>query len=335
MDDFLFQSYKIEERSYVAFIKREIHNLVAPHFTKTRAAEIDIIISELTSNLVKHAGKGELLYRIYDEKGEKAFEALCVDHGPGIRDVNQAMKDGVSTRNTLGQGLGAIARLSNLSQVYSLSGWGTIVYSRCYQQSGREVSQEAIQARGIILTKPGESVSGDAVSIRRMKGRTMVFVADGLGHGIHAREAAETGITIFRETTSHDPSEIIREMNVGLRKTRGLVGTVAVLDHQARRWQLCGVGNISTRLHQGIEHRNYICNNGIIGLNIPSRLVNSTLAQEKSQHLIFCSDGIKTRWSVLQYPAILKYDPIMLAAAVYKDHARMNDDMTVLIVKVT
>src|SRR6218665_113651 len=108
MDNILFQSYIIEERSYVAFIKREIHNLVRPHFSETRTAEIDIAVSEITSNLIKYAQRGELLYRITSENDRHFFEVICIDNGAGIKDLNQAMKDGVSSKATLGQGLGSI-----------------------------------------------------------------------------------------------------------------------------------------------------------------------------------------------------------------------------------
>jgi hypothetical protein len=47
-----------------------------------------------------------------------------------------------------------------------------------------------------------------------------------------------------------------------------------------------------------------------------------------------CSDGIQTRWDLNRYPAILKYDSTVLAAAIYKDFTRGNDDASVLIAKV-
>src|SRR6187402_992042 len=100
--DNTFSSYKIDDRSLVAFIKREIHNLaLASGFGTHRAGEIDIIISELTSNLIKYAGSGELLYRVSNEIGKKAIEIYCLDDGAGIDNVNKIMADGYSSANTL------------------------------------------------------------------------------------------------------------------------------------------------------------------------------------------------------------------------------------------
>jgi anti-sigma regulatory factor (Ser/Thr protein kinase) len=334
MDNILFQSYTIEERSYVSFIKREIHNLVRPYFTETRTGEIDIVISEMCSNLIKHAKKGELLYRLSTEEEQPVFEVICIDNGPGIKDISHSMKDGVSTKSTLGQGMGSITRLSNFSQFYSLPDWGTIAYSKFYNNPDYKTPQAKVLVRCINLAKPGEKVSGDGMHVRLLNDRAMILMGDGLGHGEHAKDAVDKAIDAFKTSMNGDPSELIRELNVHLKKTRGMVATIAVLNYETRQWELCGVGNISTRLQRGLEYKNYICNNGIIGLNIPTRLENNILEAEKFQQLILCSDGIKTRWELMRYPSILKYDPMILAAVIYKDHARQTDDMTILIVKV-
>src|SRR6187402_2856532 len=141
MDNILFQSYIIEERSYASFIKREIHNLVRPHFTEQRTGEIDIVVSEMVSNLIKYATRGELLYRLSLQEDEPVFEVICIDSGPGIKDINHAMKDGISSKSTLGHGIGAIQRLSNFSQIYSQPDWGTIVYSQFYNSIEYKIPQ--------------------------------------------------------------------------------------------------------------------------------------------------------------------------------------------------
>src|SRR5690349_22606159 len=127
MDNSPFITYRVEDRTYLAFVKREIHNLlVANGFPPGRTGEADIIVSELTSNLTKHADSGELLYKVTNEDENKLFEIYCIDNGPGMNDVKMMMRDGASSTNTLGQGLGSINRLSTLFQVYSMKDWGTV-----------------------------------------------------------------------------------------------------------------------------------------------------------------------------------------------------------------
>ncbi len=335
MDNTLFQTYLIEDRSYVSFIKREIHNLVKGSFSERRTGEIDIIVSELTSNVIKHAKNGELLYKLYRINDEPVFEVICIDNGPGMKSVNHSIKDGYSSTNTLGQGLGSIARLSNEAQFYSIEGWGTVAYARVFSDAEYREEKPNPVIRCLNVAKPGEQVSGDGGCIRRYKDRTMIMLGDGLGHGPGAHEAVSEAIKAFQASPSAEPTELLREMHHSVKRTRGLVATVAMLDHKLKKWSICGVGNIHTRLQRGLEYKNYICNNGIVGLNIPNRLESTTYEMEKLQYLIFCSDGIRVKWDLLQYPGILKYDPIILAAVLYKDQARRTDDMTILTVRVT
>ena len=113
----------IEDRSYVAYLKRQVHREVtAAKFEQRQIAEIDIIVSEITSNLIKHVGGGEVLFRINEHSGQNCFEVLGIDNGPGMLDSVKMTKDGVSTTNTLGHGLGAINKLSNFFQLYSIKG---------------------------------------------------------------------------------------------------------------------------------------------------------------------------------------------------------------------
>lgn len=335
MDNTLFQTYLIEDRSYVSFIKREIHNLVKGSFNASRTGEIDIVVSELTSNVIKHAKTGELLYKLSVIDEQPVFEIICIDNGPGMKSVQHSIKDGYSSTNTLGQGLGAITRLSNLAQFYSIDGWGTVGYARIYADPEYREEKVSPVIRCLNVAKPGEIVSGDGGLIRRYKDRTLLMLGDGLGHGHGAHEAVTTAIKVFQASDSAEPTELIREMHNGVKRTRGLVATVAVLDHRQKKWYICGIGNIHTRLQRGLEYKTYICNNGIVGLNIPTRLESASYDMEKLQYLILCSDGIRTKWDLLQYPGILKYDPIILAAVLYKDQARRTDDMTILTVRIT
>src|SRR6202012_4726554 len=106
----------------------------------------------------------------------------------------------------------------------------------------------------------------------------------------------------------HEPSEILRYIHADVKKTRGLVATVVTLDTKEKDIKICGVGNIATRIYNGIVLKNNMSYNGIVGLNIPTTLNNTMTPMEKYQTIVLCSDGITTRWDIMKYPAILKYD---------------------------
>ncbi|HEY0653848.1 MAG TPA: ATP-binding protein [Chryseosolibacter sp.] len=334
-----FTSYTIEERSYIAYLKREIHKEVLTcNFTEQRAGEIDIIVSEICSNLVKYAASGEILYRIQNEEGNKSnFEIIALDKGPGIQDIARVMRDGVSTGSSLGHGLGAIERLSNVFNIYSIPDWGTIVYSKVTTREGGFVRKENfdLDIRGLVVAKPREVQCGDQYRVKRTKNDVRVFLGDGLGHGKYAEEAVTRAGDFFFETDDANPVDILRQMHEKVRRTRGLVATVGVLDRKRNEWKICGVGNIVTRLYQGITYKNYMAYNGTIGLNIPTSINHSTLPAERNQYLVMCSDGIRSRWDLAKFPSLLKYDNMVMAAAVYKDYTRGTDDSSILISKVS
>jgi hypothetical protein len=74
--------------------------------------------------------------------------------------------------------------------------------------------------------------------------------------------------------------------------------------------------------------------NGIVGHNIPNTMNDQQYPSDEFNQVMLCSDGIKTRIDLAKYPLMYKYDLSVLAAAIYKDHARKNDDMSVIIAKV-
>lgn len=336
--DSSFSRYKIEDRSYVAFIKREIHmKAIAAKFSETDTGKIDIIVSELASNLIKHADEGELFYRVHTQAGNPpTFEIMCIDKGPGIDDMGKAMRDGMSTTSTLGQGLGALDRLSTFFNIMSIRSWGTVVYSRVgpdVQQRERDGVVD-VDVKALLIPKAHEDVCGDGYEVVNNKSITKILFGDGLGHGKHAKEAIDAAREFIRGCDETEPVDILRGIHENVRRTRGLVATVAVLDKVSCRWSICGIGNISVRLYSGIEYRNYMSYNGTVGLNIPKTMNATVIPAERHQNLIMTSDGILTRWDLAKYPSVFKYDQLVVAGALHKDFSRGNDDSSILIAKI-
>lgn len=333
-----FASVLIEERSIVSYVKREIHlEVLRAGFTERKVAEIDLIVSEMTSNIIKHAKGGEILYRtVVGARQLPTFEVICVDQGPGMSDTARMMKDGMSTTGTLGQGLGAIDRLSSVSQVYSIPGWGTILYALVNAEEPKDERPQLldVDVRALCVNKPRETVCGDGYRVRKTTHDVRIFFGDGLGHGPEAKAAVDSAGNFFMDSNENSPMEMIRQMHERVRRTRGLVTSIAIFDKKNLEWRICGVGNISVRLYTGLEFRNYMSFNGTVGLNIPKSLKDSTFDIEKNQHLIMASDGIRSRWNVSHYPSIFKYDNTILATALYRDNFRGNDDASVLVAKV-
>ncbi|WP_428232637.1 SpoIIE family protein phosphatase [Flavobacterium sp.] len=335
--DNTFSSCKIDDRSLIAFIKREIHNLALQiGFTPHRAAETDIIVAELTSNIIKFPGNGELLYRSHQTDGKKEIEIYCLDNGAGIENVFKIMSDGYSTSNTLGQGLGAIKRLSNEFQIYSMKGWGTVQYIKICDHADFKIAPAApgLNFSALSVNYPGERVCGDGYHIKYTTKGFQIFVGDGLGHGLNAHGAVEMAINAFKESTSNETTTILREIHDAVKKSRGLVATVASVDYKTQTWNICGIGNINTRIYNGLENKTYTPYNGILGHNIPRTLNSTIVPYQKHQIIIMHSDGLRTRWNLNDLVSIIKQNPSIIASSLLKDNIRGTDDATVLVGKI-
>lgn len=328
-------SFILEDRSYLSVLKRDVHRLaIQSGLSEKRIAELDIVVAELGSNILKHGGGGEVLIML-TEQPVPAIEIIGIDNGPGISDLNRMMKDGVSTTNTLGQGLGAMKRLADFLQVYSVKAWGTIVLVRFYLKPPPLVPpKQEVEIRTILLPKPGEKVCGDGFYISADRTGIRLLAGDGLGHGPEANKAVNTAISSFRYCMLKELSEVIRQIHLDVKNTRGLVGTLATFNYKEKQWRICGVGNIHTRMWTSTNSKTYLPYNGIIGHNLPRTINEQATEAGTDQLLLLCSDGIKTRWDMNKYPGIFRYDMSILASAIYKDHARKTDDMSIVIVKV-
>ncbi|GAA4463499.1 serine/threonine protein kinase [Nibrella saemangeumensis] len=331
MDNSPHVRFQATDRSYLALLKKGISQIAGQvGFQPHRLSEIDLIVAEMASNLIKHAGGGDVLVRHFRTNDNSGLELISIDNGPGMTDPAKMMEDGVSTTGTLGHGLGSIKRLADQAQLYSLKGWGTILLVRIFRNPVAN-TPPGFEFRSLLVPKPGETLCGDGCSVKLMPGHIKLFLGDGLGHGPEANAAVQAAIKAFRLCPDHRPIDIIRHIHRSVNKTRGLVGSVVVYDTQTRQWTWCGVGNISTRLSGPMITKNFLPYNGIIGMNLPHTMNDHVLPLERGQLLVMCSDGLQSRWDHLKYPFILRYDLTILAAALYKDYARQTDDSSLFI----
>jgi anti-sigma regulatory factor (Ser/Thr protein kinase) len=327
---------KVADRSYFALLKKEVHAIaLSGNFSEHKVGEIDIVVAEIVSNLVKHAGGGQVLVRLMEEGGVQAIEIISIDAGPGMTDVSRMIADGVSTKNSLGQGLGAMKRLADVFQIYSQKDWGTVILLRIYKEPLPHFRKPpSVEVRPVIVPKPGEKECGDGFFCFQTADHIKLFLGDGLGHGPEAAKAVLLAGEAFKACEECNPVEMIRYINDAVKKSRGLVGTVAVFDLKQKSWKICGVGNIATKVTGPVGSKNYMAYNGIIGLNVPNTLSVQEIDYERGQFLIMCSDGLKSRWDTLKYPAIGRYDLSVLSASLLKDFARNTDDMSAVACKI-
>jgi serine/threonine-protein kinase RsbT len=81
--------------------------------------------SELARNTLTYGGGGVMLLELLNDGARKGVRLTFSDEGPGIPDIDRAMRDGFTTGGGLGLGLGGSKRLSNEFTIASEPGKGT------------------------------------------------------------------------------------------------------------------------------------------------------------------------------------------------------------------
>ncbi len=329
--------YRIEDRSYLPIIKKEMSKAAdALGFSAERIGRLDIITTELVSNLVKFGvRKRELLWKPICYLRQKGIEIIAIDGGAGIASTSRALQDGYSTSGTAGEGLGAIKRLSDIFDLYSQQGQGTLVLVRLFAHDYNDLKRNEFNACAISVAKPGEKLCGDGYQIdyEPEAQRLRLLVTDGLGHGPEAHLASEAAIESYATYPGPELSSTLKQMHDNIKKTRGVVAMAAQFNFQDQKLSYCGVGNIAGRLLGYDSAKALPSFNGIVGHVVTSRLHDQEILWEKGRLLVLHSDGITSRWDLSKYHQIQKHDPTLIAACLYRDFNRGTDDVTVLVSK--
>ncbi|MEQ9442270.1 MAG: ATP-binding protein/SpoIIE family protein phosphatase [Cyclobacteriaceae bacterium] len=329
-------SYRFDDRSFLSLIKREVAQKArALGFSAERVGTLDIIISELSSNLLKFGErKREFLWKSIQQQGKAGIEIIAIDKGPGITHVYQALQDGYSTSGTSGEGLGAVKRLSDFFDIYSQPNNGTIVLCRCFVKSTKKKPGKPFTIGAVCIAKPGEHECGDGYQTIYNPAKKLfgILVVDGLGHGHEAHLASQLALLQYTKDIGRKPADSLAQIHEAIQNTRGAVGLIVSLDLEHQKLIYSGVGNISGKLTAWDRPSSLVSENGTLGYKT-SRIREHEAHWKRGQMLIIHSDGIPSRWDLTAYPQIEKHDPTLLAACLYRDYARNHDDATVIVSK--
>jgi serine/threonine-protein kinase RsbT len=99
-------------------------------FSSGDATLIATAISELARNIITYAKCGEIRLTVVNGSARKGIQLVAHDQGPGIPDVQQALRDGFSTSGSLGLGLPGVMRLVDEFEIVSEENRGTTVTAK-------------------------------------------------------------------------------------------------------------------------------------------------------------------------------------------------------------
>lgn len=324
-------AFALTESTQVAATRRAALELgAAAGFDETVNGQLALLVTEAATNILKHAGHGQMLLRCLERGGSRGVEIIAIDKGPGMRDLSASMEDGTTSAGSYGVGLGAMRRLATEFDVYTMPGKGTAVYMRLW--GGAPPPASSLQLGAVCLPMPGETVCGDSWSAALAPTEATLAVADGLGHGVHAAEASEAAMAAIARHPRQPVNILLQDAHAMLRATRGAAVAVAQIDMHADTLSFAGIGNIAVHLCNEGQRKQLVSHNGIVGSNM-RKLQEFREPWRAGALLVMHSDGLASRWDLTQYPGLTSHHPALIAAVLYRDFSRGRDDITVLVAR--
>ena len=178
----------------------------------------------------------------------------------------------------------------------------------------------------------GRTESGDQYLVEPYPDGVLVAVVDGLGHGPSAAVAGQTAIAALKGHAHEPVVPLLKRCHESLRRTRGVVASLASFSAVARTMTWLGVGNVKGVLlcpdGRGDHTRErLLLRGGVVGYNLPT-LRPSALPVSRGDTLILATDGLR---SALVEDLALSDPPQRMADALLASHRRGTDDAMVLV----
>jgi hypothetical protein len=285
-------------------------------FDEAGAANAGAVAAHMASSLINRSAKGLLLVNALVE-GDVAGLELIALNGPGVR----------------GEILAAITPLVATSDSYSAPGQSAASMARLWTRALPVGDSSAAPEIGAVcIPAPGESVCGDGWWAEGTAERALIVLADGLGHGPVAHQAAHKARTIARAHPGLKPGALMALIHDGLHQTRGAAVLVAEIDLAQQTLTCCGVGNIAGMIVTPTDVRGLVSQHGTAGMN-KVRLQEFSYRFPADALLVLHSDGLKSGWNLDRYPGLAQHQPCLIAAVLYRDSVRGRDDTTVVVLR--
>lgn len=318
-------------------------------FSSTEIVEISIVVNELCTNLIKHQSvEGKLIFKQIESNGRIGIEIISEDKGPGIINVDEVIKDGISTKGTMGGGLGAIKRLMDNFELYSRTnnnlgkqiryghlleknGIGTIVITQKWLKNSLDIGKKEVKIS--VMSRPymGCKVNGDVYYIKESNNKVILALIDGLGHGIEANKAAQRAKELLEENNYKPMKELLYSIDNGMKHTRGAVIGVCIINKDSKSFEYGSIGNVQLRYIFNNKTRKFIATHGTLGVSFNTKVNVQQSSYENGGIIVMNTDGISNKWEYAEYSSIPKQNPAVLSNMISRDFAKDNDDATVLV----
>ncbi len=304
-------------------------------FNEHDCEQIAIVVTELATNLIKHANGGTIKLAHISDLTQTGIQIESEDKGPGIVRAYDSLADGYSLSNGLGYGLGTVNRLMDDLHIISPSEGGTrIVCNRWVRPPEQNFFRRTLEFGVATRARQNEKQNGDTFVIKCWKEHALVGVIDGLGHGPEARKAAVRARNYIEDHFDQPLANIFKGVDRACQSTRGVVLALARFNLSTKTFQTASVGNIETRLICCIDRTSFVTRRGIVGMNAPLPVVEEHPWSDESI-LVMYSDGLHSHWGYNDFNEEIWSNPTKAAHTILLKQGKVNDDITLVIVKNT
>ena len=189
--------------------------------------------------------------------------------------------------------------------------------------------------RGVAgLAIEGEDRSGDLAVFAGYDHGGLVAVLDGLGHGDEAADASAIAAEVIRRSANAPAGELMQRCHDALRRSRGVVMTMAWFDLEEETMAWAGVGNVEARLVRGratlgSRHDSALVLGGVVGYNLP-QIRPSLVDLHAGDAVAFATEGIESDYSNSLTPSLPAQ---RLAERILERHSKGTDDALAVVVR--
>jgi anti-sigma regulatory factor (Ser/Thr protein kinase) len=320
------ETISVVDEASVSLVRERVRDVTrSAGLGETDAASLVNVASELAHNQLAHARGGRIVVREVARRENPGVEVIAADAGDGIHEVGRALRGRQPDGQSLGIGLAAVCELADEVDFDVRLGEGTCVWARKFATRAAPMRCVGVISRAI----EGERRSGDDVSFARSYDELIIALADGLGHGVEARDAASRAVDAAMHGAFEDAPSRLNTATVG---TRGAVACVARID-SASAIEMSIIGNVSAHVCGRRATRRHIGTSSVLGSRTGIRAAHVTESLTIGEVLAIFSDGLSTKLTLEGEDALLHVHPIVIAEMLLTRFGTTRDDATIVVVK--
>jgi len=298
-------------------------------FDALAVGEINLAVSEIAQNVIKYAETGNVL--IACSKNNRVLTVTVTDHGPGIANIEMAMREGYSTlRNSLGLGLESAQRLMDSFEINTAAGEGTMVVMEKYLP----FMTNEIEYGLVSVSDEDYNFNGDDYVLKEYNGDEVIIgVIDGAGQGYNAYAISSLMKKFIHDNYAYSLESLVlscHELLLNSELTNG--ATISLAKISPTKIIYLGVGDT----HSYLINREIKCLSNFDGRVGAYQLGTIKAAEYELQQpavLVMCTDGISTNLELDHFIETIETAQ-EIAKSIFNKHHKPYGDVTVLITKI-